>query len=455
MRATAIHDLADSPRRRARRRRRIAAARRARAAADVRPRRHRSGRHRDRHRCTASTCRPNSAARSRQVEQDAHQRRRARVQPRLAQAAAGDPVRRTRVAEDQADQDRLHHRRRRADRSVRQDRRSSCSGMLLRHREVARLKTVVDSLAADGRRPRPHPHHLQPDRRGDRAAVVGRSEPAEHPGAYRGGPPHPRGVRRRCRLRVADDRRLQPDRDAHHGAPVGRRGPDRGVHDRRGPAHVRRLACVRHPDRRGRPRAAPPDQGDVLRPGLRACRRSGCRSSSRSRPTRPAAQMDAYFARFGGVRDYLRSVVEDARQTGYTETIMGRRRYLAGPEQRQPATLREMAERMALNAPIQGSAADIIKVAMLGVHRGLADAGPQVPLAAAGARRTRPRDRRRRARARSKRWCATRWATPTSSATSRWTCRSESAGRGTRPRTDLRPWYRPPVFPAGARFEWG
>jgi DNA polymerase-1 len=81
-------------------------------------------------------------------------------------------------------------------------------------------------------------------------------------------------------------------------------------------------------------------------------------------------QMDAYFTRFGGVRDYLRSVVEDARQTGFTETIMGRRRYLSNLSS-DNRNLREMAERAALNAPIQGSAADIIKVAMLGVHDGL------------------------------------------------------------------------------------
>jgi DNA polymerase-1 len=87
-------------------------------------------------------------------------------------------------------------------------------------------------------------------------------------------------------------------------------------------------------------------------------------------------QMDAYFTRFGGVRDYLHSVVEEARQTGYTATIMGRRRYLdkLNSENRN---LREMAERAALNAPIQGSAADIIKIAMLGVHRGLATNGLQ------------------------------------------------------------------------------
>jgi DNA polymerase-1 len=80
--------------------------------------------------------------------------------------------------------------------------------------------------------------------------------------------------------------------------------------------------------------------------------------------------MDEYFETFGGVRDYLRGVVEEARRTGFTETILGRRRYLPDltSDNRQR---REMAERMALNAPIQGSAADIIKVAMLNVDRAL------------------------------------------------------------------------------------
>jgi DNA polymerase-1 len=91
-------------------------------------------------------------------------------------------------------------------------------------------------------------------------------------------------------------------------------------------------------------------------------------------PDEARGQMDAYFTRFGGVRDYLHSVVEDARQTGFTETIMGRRRYLDKLNS-DNRNLREMAERAALNAPIQGSAADIIKVAMLGVHRSLKDAG--------------------------------------------------------------------------------
>lgn len=84
--------------------------------------------------------------------------------------------------------------------------------------------------------------------------------------------------------------------------------------------------------------------------------------------------MDTYFERFGGIRDYLSDVVEQARLTGYTETMMGRRRYLPDltSDNRQR---REMAERMALNAPIQGSAADIIKVAMIQVARELGDAG--------------------------------------------------------------------------------
>ena len=85
--------------------------------------------------------------------------------------------------------------------------------------------------------------------------------------------------------------------------------------------------------------------------------------------TPPAAQdlMDRYFERFGGIRDYLKTVVEDARKVGYTETIMGRRRYLPDLMNDNRAR-REVAERMALNAPIQGSAADIIKIAMLNVY---------------------------------------------------------------------------------------
>ncbi|BCJ45504.1 DNA polymerase (POL I) [Actinoplanes ianthinogenes] len=86
------------------------------------------------------------------------------------------------------------------------------------------------------------------------------------------------------------------------------------------------------------------------------------------------ALMEEYFQRFGGVRDYLKAVVLQAGKDGYTATILGRRRYLPdlSSDNRQR---REMAERMALNAPIQGSAADIIKVAMLKVDAALRSSG--------------------------------------------------------------------------------
>jgi DNA polymerase-1 len=90
----------------------------------------------------------------------------------------------------------------------------------------------------------------------------------------------------------------------------------------------------------------------------------------------PEAQalMDDYFERFGGVRDYLRSVVRKAREDGYTTTIFGRKRYLPDltSSNRQR---RDIAERVALNAPIQGSAADLIKRAMLAVDDRLRDEG--------------------------------------------------------------------------------
>jgi DNA polymerase-1 len=87
-----------------------------------------------------------------------------------------------------------------------------------------------------------------------------------------------------------------------------------------------------------------------------------------------SALMEEYFKEFGGIRDYLKSVVAKASLDGYTATMMGRRRYLPDltSDNRQR---RQMAERMALNAPIQGSAADVIKVAMLRVDRALTEAG--------------------------------------------------------------------------------
>ncbi len=84
--------------------------------------------------------------------------------------------------------------------------------------------------------------------------------------------------------------------------------------------------------------------------------------------------MREYFERFGAVRDYLRGVVEQAKVDGYTETIFGRRRPF--PDLNSPnRVLRENAERAALNSPIQGSAADVMKIAMVGVEAEIAAQG--------------------------------------------------------------------------------
>jgi len=90
-------------------------------------------------------------------------------------------------------------------------------------------------------------------------------------------------------------------------------------------------------------------------------------------PAEAAKLMSKYFERFGGIQDYLKSVVVEAKTKGYTQTILGRRRYLSdlNNENRQR---REIAERAALNAPIQGSAADIIKIAMLKVEEEILNA---------------------------------------------------------------------------------
>ncbi len=100
----------------------------------------------------------------------------------------------------------------------------------------------------------------------------------------------------------------------------------------------------------------------------------GLSQQLRITPDEARALMDEYFQQFGGIRDYLYSVVDQARRDGYTQTVLGRRRYLPDltSDNRQR---REMAERMALNAPIQGSAADIIKVAMLRVDQALGEEG--------------------------------------------------------------------------------
>jgi DNA polymerase-1 len=81
-----------------------------------------------------------------------------------------------------------------------------------------------------------------------------------------------------------------------------------------------------------------------------------------------------YFERFSGIRRYLDSMVEFARENGYVQTIFGRRRYI--PELRERNfNIRAFGERVAANSPIQGSAADLIKIAMIRIDKQLTDQG--------------------------------------------------------------------------------
>ncbi len=89
------------------------------------------------------------------------------------------------------------------------------------------------------------------------------------------------------------------------------------------------------------------------------------------------AFIDRYFERFPGVRDYMTEIKRDAARRGYVETLLKRRRYFPelAPDSRAPSRQRDAAVRMAINTPIQGSAADIIKLAMIRMHRMLREEG--------------------------------------------------------------------------------
>ncbi len=84
--------------------------------------------------------------------------------------------------------------------------------------------------------------------------------------------------------------------------------------------------------------------------------------------------METYLASFPGVHEYMQDIIESARQKGYVETLFHRRRYLPDIKSKN-YNLRSFAERTAMNTPIQGSAADIIKVAMINMQQALKDAG--------------------------------------------------------------------------------
>ena len=245
---------------------------------------------------------------------------------------------------------------------------------MLLHRDASRLKVTVDGLlkavAADGRIHTTYNQIL---------ASTGRlsstdPEPAEHPDPHRGRPADPRGVRGRrrasSRLMTADYSQIEMRIMATLSEDAGLIEAFMGGEDLHTTV-ASRVFGVEPDGVTAEMRAKIKAMSYGLAYGLSAfglSRQLGIGTDEAK------ALMDEYFLRFGGVRDYLRDIVGEARSSGFTETILGRRRYLPDltSDNRQR---RDMAERMALNAPIQGSAADIIKLAMLGVDRALRTEG--------------------------------------------------------------------------------
>jgi DNA polymerase-1 len=92
-------------------------------------------------------------------------------------------------------------------------------------------------------------------------------------------------------------------------------------------------------------------------------------------PGEASSIIDGYFDVYSGVREFTEKTLQQAREKGYVQTLLNRRRYLPELASKNP-NVRQYGERMAVNTPIQGTAADLIKVAMLGVHEGLAGEVP-------------------------------------------------------------------------------
>ena len=211
---------------------------------------------------------------------------------------------------------------------------------------------------------------------------------------------------------VPADRRLQPDRDADHGAPVRGRRADRGV-----PARARtstRSTASRVFGVPSRPRSRRSSGAKIkamnygLAYGLSAF---GLGQQLGITPDEARGLMDEYFERFGGVRDYLaRASSTRPAATGYTETMLGPAPLPARPDQRQPAAPRDGRADGAQRAdPGLGRRHHQGRDARAST-RALRDAGLRVADAAAGARRAGVRGRAGRARRAWRSWCAARWA---------------------------------------------
>ena len=142
----------------------------------------------------------------------------------------------------------------------------------------------------------------------------------------------------------------------------------------------------------------------------------------------------AYFERFPGIRAYMERIKAEARRTGYVETIFGRKCFIPGIRDANPAR-RAGAERQAINAPLQGSAADIIKRAMGRLPAALERAGLKARMLLAGARRTAVRGAGRRGRGDRRASSRRSWKAPARRAANsrcRWSSKPAGPAAGTR-----------------------
>ena len=276
---------------------------------------------------------------------------------------------------------------------------------LLRYREVEKLRsTYADALPplvgptaastprSTSSRPRP-----AASRRSRRTCRTFRCAPS-------GGRELRRGVHRRRRLRAAH-RRLLADRAARARAPRRRPGPHRRVRARRRRAHHHRgRACSTSTKTRSTSSSAASPRSSTTA-SRTAWRRTASRSASTSRPIRRARSSTRTSPRSRTSPAYMKETIREAKACGYTTTLFGRRRQL--PElSSDNFRIRQMGERMAQNAPVQGTAADIFKLAMIDLDRALDGGRAREPHGAHRARRARARGAARRARARSSRSCA-------------------------------------------------
>ena len=252
--------------------------------------------------------------------------------------------------------------------------------LVLDWRQLTKLKsTYTDALQEQINTETGRVHtSYSPVGRADRAARLDRPQPDEHPDPHRDRPAHPRRLHRRagpCRAL----RRLQPDRIAPRRPYLRRAAAARGVRARRRHPQPDRRGIVR---RRSTATPAPRPRRSTSRSST-ASRAGGWRGGSASPPTRRRRSSTAISSASPGISRYIADTLSSVRETGFTTTLFGRKTHFPRIKSKIQHE-RQGAERAAINAPIQGTAADIIKRAMARMGPALAAAGLRHAHAAAG-----------------------------------------------------------------------